>query len=95
MSKKKNIINTNNTSPLNLNEKALFNDTIFDNNIEQSQTTYSVKTCKVLDILSKNKVMIDFDGFGIIVSVSNVRIQNIDIKYTGTIGKPNFKYEVI
>ena len=70
-------------------------DTIAITDVVTSKVKYSTKSCKVLNIISRNKVIIDFDGFGIIVSVADTKVKTVDIKYTGTIGKPDFQYEVV
>lgn len=53
--------------------------------------------CPVLDVISNNKVVIEFKNFGLIVNVNNainMKNKSVEIEYTGTIGKDDFKFEV-
>lgn len=86
------------------------NDELNSNNVEEvasetKKTTYSKpKTikkskavCPVLDVISNSKVIIEFNNFGLIVNTNNASVlkgKSIEIEYTGTIGKDNFKFEV-
>lgn len=73
---------------------------------ETKKTTYSKpKTikkskaiCPVLDVISNSKVIIEFNDFGLIVNTDNavnMKGKSVEIEYTGTIGKDNFKFEVL
>lgn len=54
----------------------------------------NVISCKVVKIISKDKGIINFDGCGIIVPVGeNTKLVNI--RYTGKIGKSDFKCVVV
>lgn len=58
----------------------------------------NIKSCKVIKAISNDKAIIDFDGFGLIATVDDARSlcgKRIDIKYSGNIGKADFKYEVV
>ena len=57
----------------------------------------SKAACPVLDVISNSKVIIEFNNFGLIVNTDNavnMKGKNVEIEYTGTIGKDNFKFEV-
>lgn len=54
----------------------------------------NIKSCKVMARLKNNKVIIDFDGCGLLVTVKDTGAENIKIKYSGEIGQPGFRYEV-
>ena len=62
--------------------------------VEDTTTNENIISCKVIKTISKNKVIINFNGFGIIVSVKN-KVDFVNIKYTGQIGSSDFKYEVV
>lgn len=53
-----------------------------------------IKSCKVMARLRNNKVIIDFNGCGLLVTVKDTGAENIKIKYSGEIGQPGFRYEV-
>lgn len=60
-------------------------------------TNKSKAVCPVLDVISNNKVVIEFKNFGLIVNVNNaidMKNKSVEIEYTGTIGKDDFKFEV-
>lgn len=53
--------------------------------------------CPVISVISNTKVIIDFNKFGLIVNTNNaekLKGKRIEIEYTGTIGKEDFKFEV-
>lgn len=53
--------------------------------------------CPVISVISNTKVIIDFNNFGLIVNTNNaekLKGKRIEIEYTGTIGKEDFKFEV-
>ena len=57
----------------------------------------SKAVCPVLDIISNSKVIIEFNNFGLIINTDNaaeMKGKSVEIEYTGTIGKDNFKFEV-
>lgn len=62
--------------------------------IAEEKPVINIKTCKVIKRVSTDKAIVDFDGFGIIVPIDDNNKTNIDIKFNGTIGKPDFTYEV-
>ena len=62
--------------------------------VEDTTANKNIISCKVIKTISKNKVIINFNGFGIIVSVKN-KVDFVNIKYTGQIGSSDFKYEVV
>lgn len=61
------------------------------------KTKWDTKPCKVISKVGRDKVIVDFNGFGLIVSVDKLDkkdVQSVDVKYCGTIGKSDFSYEV-
>ena len=57
----------------------------------------STAVCPVLDIISNSKVIIEFNNFGLIINTDNavnMKGKSVEIEYSGTIGKENFKFEV-
>ena len=64
----------------------------------KSKTTKKSKAvCAVLDIISNSKVIIEFNNFGLIINTDNavnMKGKSVEIEYSGTIGKDNFKFEV-
>ena len=86
----------------------IYNELNSDNVEEISETkkiTYnkpkvikkSKAVCPVLDIISNSKVIIEFNNFGLIINTDNaaeMKGKSVEIEYTGTIGKDNFKFEV-
>ena len=76
-----------------------------ENKTTESKVTFdkpkSVKKtkaiCPVISVISNTKVIIDFNKFGLIVNTDNaekLKDKRIEIEYTGTIGKEDFKFEV-
>lgn len=76
-----------------------------ENKINETKVTFdktkSVKknksVCPVISVISNTKVIIDFNKFGLIVNTNNaekLKGKRIEIEYTGTIGKEDFKFEV-
>lgn len=58
----------------------------------------SKAVCPVLSVISNSKVIIKFNDFGLIVNTDNavnMKGKSVEIEYTGTIGKDNFKFEVL
>lgn len=83
----------------------LNSDNVEEEVYETKKTTYSKpKTpkkskaiCPVLNVISNSKVIIEFNNFGLIVNTDNavnMKGKSVEIEYTGTIGKDNFKFEV-
>ena len=62
--------------------------------VEDTTTNENIISCKVIKTISKNKVIINFNGFGLIVNISE-SANSVNVKYTGNIGTPDFKYEVV
>ena len=57
----------------------------------------SKAVCPVLDVISNSKVIIEFNNFGLIINTDNavnMKGKSVEIEYSGTIGKDNFKFEV-
>ena len=54
----------------------------------------NIISCKVIKSVSNDKAIIDFNGYGLIVSL-NEKADFVNVKYTGNIGTPDFKYEVV
>lgn len=57
----------------------------------------SKAVCPVLSIISNSKVIIEFNNFGLIINTDNavnMKGKSVEIEYSGTIGKDNFKFEV-
>lgn len=76
-----------------------------ENKTTESKVTFdkpkSVKKtkaiCPAISVISNTKVIIDFNKFGLIVNTDNaekLKDKRIEIEYTGTIGKEDFKFEV-
>lgn len=65
-----------------------------ETDIVEEKPIINIKTCKVIKRISTDKVIVDFDGFGIIVPVNCGDEKYLNIKFNGTIGKPDFTYEV-
>lgn len=75
--------------------KSDISDTAIDNCIDETIIENdNVISCKVKTRLPNGKAIVVIDGCGLIISVPN-DINNVNIKYTGEIGKSNFKYEVV
>ena len=62
--------------------------------VEDTTTNENIISCKVIKTISKNKVIINFNGFGLIVNITE-SANSVNVKYTGNIGTPDFKYEVV
>ena len=61
------------------------------------KTKWNTKSCKVVSKVGRDKVIVDFNGFGLIVpndKLDKKDVKSVDIKYCGTIGKSDFSYEV-
>ncbi len=61
------------------------------------KTKWDTTSCKVVSKVGKDKVIVDFNGFGLIVSTDKLNkkdVESVDIKYCGTIGESDFVYEV-
>lgn len=90
MSRKKNFEKNDNENIIENTDKYI------DNPCETIETVQIAgrMTYKVIKSISDNKAIIDFDGFGLIVDCSPDN-KFVDIKYSGKIGKADFKYEVV
>lgn len=57
---------------------------------------FKTKKCKVLKLNNNTQNLdIDFDGYGIrIHNAKNISGDTVELKYKGTIGKPNFIYKL-
>lgn len=70
-------------------------DTAIDNCVDETIIENSnVISCKVETKLPNGKAIVVINGCGLIISVPN-NINDVNIKCTGKIGKPDFKYEVV
>lgn len=61
------------------------------------KTKWDTKACKVISKVGRDKVIVDFNGFGLIIPIDKLDkkdVKSVDIKYCGTIGKSDFSYEV-
>lgn len=61
------------------------------------KSKWNTKSCKVVSKVGRDKVIVDFNGFGLIVPTDKLDkkdVGSVDIKYCGTIGKSDFSYEV-
>lgn len=100
MSKKKYDTNNENDIAFNniveIEEIATDNveDVIEDVTVEDTTASGNILSCKVIKSISGNKAIIDFNGYGLIVSTDK-KTDFVDVKYTGNIGTPDFKYEVV
>ena len=52
--------------------------------------------CPVISVLSKKRVVISFNDFGLIVNTEDKKTEfsEVEIEYSGTIGKDDFKFKV-
>lgn len=61
--------------------------------------TKNIKDCAVIGRIGRDKVIVDFDNYGLIVGVNISRSKEfpsiIKLEYSGEIGKSDFKYEVV
>ena len=64
------------------------------NNTEETVDKDNIVSCKIIKSISNDKAIIDFNGYGLIVSL-NEKAGVVNVKYTGNIGSPDFKYEVV
>lgn len=70
-------------------------DTAIDNYVDKTIIENdNVVSCKVKTRLPNSKAIVVINGSGLIISVPN-DINDVNIKCTGEIGKPDFKYEVV
>lgn len=100
MSKKKNNVTLDDIPTLvEDTEIAIDYDVIDDNYVAETEIipeiTYNTQSCKVLAVIAKDKVIIDFNGRGIIATVADTKEKTVNIKYTGKIGTSDFMYEVM
>ena len=69
-------------------------DVVDDVTVEDRIIPENIISCKVIKSVSNDKAIIDFNGYGLIVSL-NEKTDVVNVKYTGNIGTPDFKYEVV
>ena len=69
-------------------------DVVDDVTVEDTIIPENIISCKVIKSISNDKAIIDFNGYGLIVSL-NGKADVVNVKYTGNIGTPDFKYEVV
>ena len=84
-----NELNSDNVEEISETKKITYN--------KPKNTKKSKAVCPVLDVISNSKVIIEFNNFGLIVDTDNaaeIKGKSVEIEYTGTIGKDNFKFEV-
>ena len=62
--------------------------------VEDTIIPENIISCKVIKPISNDRAIIDFNGYGLIVSL-NEKAGVVNVKYTGNIGSPDFKYEVV
>lgn len=96
MSRKKYDTNIDNDIAFNNIEEIeeIATDNVEDVTVEDKTASGNVLSCKVIKSISNNKAIIDFNGYGLIVSTDK-KTDFVDVKYTGSIGTPDFKYEVV
>lgn len=86
-------------------DKMISIDTVVDNDIkvytktidnaDVSNTDYIEVVVPVLAKVGKDKVVVDYQGYGITVNVDDVNTKTVMLKVNGEIGTPDFTYEVI
>lgn len=64
------------------------------NNTEETVNKDNIVSCKIIKRLSNDKAIINVNGCGLIVPVKD-NSDSVNIKFVGTIGSPDFKYEVV
>ena len=69
-------------------------DVVDDVTVEDTIIPENTISCNVIKSISNDKAIIDFKGYGLIVSL-NEKADVVNVKYTGNIGTPDFKYEVV
>ena len=69
-------------------------DVVDDVTVEDTIISENIISCKVIKSISNDKAIIDFNGYGLIVSL-NEKADVVNVKYTGNIGTSDFKYEVV
>ena len=69
-------------------------DVVDDVTVEDTIIPENTISCNVIKSISNDKAIIDFKGYGLIVSL-NEKADVVNVKYTGNIGSPDFKYEVV
>ena len=69
-------------------------DVVDDVTVEDTIIPENTISCNVIKSISNDKAIIDFKGYGLIISL-NEKADFVNVKYTGNIGTPNFKYEVV
>ena len=69
-------------------------DVVDNVTVEDTIISENIISCKVIKSVSNDKAIINFNGYGLIVSL-NEKADVVNVKYTGNIGTPDFKYEVV
>ena len=64
------------------------------NNTEETVNKDNIVSCKIIKRLSNDKAIINVNGCGLIVPVKD-NSDSVNIKFIGTIGSPDFRYEVV
>lgn len=64
------------------------------NNTEETVAKDNIVSCKIIKRLSNDKAIINVNDYGLIVTVKD-NSDSVNIKFIGTIGTPDFKYEVV
>ena len=63
-------------------------------NTEEIVVKDNIVSCKIIKRLSNDKAIINVNDCGLIVTVKD-NSDSVNIKFVGTIGSPDFKYEVV
>ena len=69
-------------------------DVVDDVTVEDTIIPENTISCNVIKSISNDKAIIDFKGYGLIVSL-NEKADVVTVEYTVNIGTPDFKYEVV
>jgi len=64
------------------------------NNTEETAVDDNIVSCKIIKRLSNDKAIINVNDCGLIVPVKD-NSDSVNIKFVGTIGSPDFKYDVV
>lgn len=75
------------------NDIKVYTETI--DNADVSNTDYIEVVVPVLTKIGKDKVVVDYQGYGITVNVDDVNAKTVTLRVNGEIGTPDFTYEVI
>ena len=69
-------------------------DVVDDVTVEDTIIPENIISCKVIKSISNDKAIINVNDCGLIVPVKD-NSDSVNIKFVGTIGSPDFKYEVV